>query len=185
MKRIIVAGLLGSLVMIVWLTVVNGLFGFSARIDMNKVENEPEVYQFLKENVTEPGRYVINPEVTPERRFPGDEPVFGLFYSGVGHDAAGGMMIFGLIAIIIVPFLAAYLLAQASDRVLSSSPKKVMFFFVFGLICALFGDLDQYGIAGYPLGDAVLLGLSTVVLWTLTGAAIAWRIRPSGGVETS
>ena len=179
MKRIVAAGLLGSLVMIVWLTVVNGLLGFSARIDMKKVENEREVYEFLKENVTEPGRYVINPEITPERRFPGGEPVFGLFYSGVGHEAAGGLMIFGLVAVIAVPMLGAYLLSRASDRVLSSYPRKVLFFFVIGLVSALFGDLDQYGIAGYPLGDALLLGVSSVVLWTLVGSVIAWRIRPA------
>ena len=180
MKRIVIAGLLGSLVMMVWLFVVNGLLGFSARIDMKKVENEREVYEVLKENITEPGRYVVNPEVSPERDFPGEEPVFGLFYSGMGHGTAGGMMIFGTVMILLVPMLAAWLLSRASDRVLSSYPRKVLFFIVLGLLFALFGDMNQFGIGGYPLGDALLIALNHIVLWILVGLVIAWRIKPSG-----
>ncbi len=180
MKRTVVAGLLGSLVLIVWMVVVNGLLGFSSRINMKKLDNEPHVYEVLKENVTQPGRYVVNPEPTSEGRFPDGDPVYGVTYSGAGHGSAGGIMIAGLAALIIVPMAGAWLLSQASDRVLSSYPKKVLFFFVLGLLIALFSDLNKFGIDGYPLKDALMLGMHDIVLWTLVGFVIAWRIKPGG-----
>jgi hypothetical protein len=180
MKRIIVAGLLGSLVMIAWMFVVNGLLGFGASINMNKVQNEREVYEVLKKNVSEPGRYVVNPETTSEGRYPDEEPVFSLLYSGMGHGTAGGQMILGLVVMILLPTIGAWLLAHSSERVLSSYPRKVFFFFLTGLLLFLFGDLNQYGIGGYPLGDIILLGLNHMALWIVVGLVIAWRIKPSG-----
>ena len=179
MKRIVIAGLLGSLMLVVWMFVVNGLFGFSSRINMKQVENERQVYEMLKENVTQPGRYVINPEVTSEQRFHEGEPVYGLTYSGMGHGSAGANMLANLVVALIIPMTGAWLLSRASDKVLSSYPKKVLFFFVLGLLIALFSDFNKYGIDGYPLGDVLLLGAHTIVLWTLIGAVIAWRIKPS------
>ena len=181
MKRIVVAGLLGSLVLIVWMFVVNGLFGFSSRIDMKQVENERQVYEMLKENVPQPGRYVVNPELTGEGRYPDEAPVFSILYSGTGHGTAGGQMIVGLVVMLLVPMLGAWLLAQASDRVLSSYPKKVLFFFALGLLIAMFSDLDKSGIGGYPLGDVIMLSLHDIVVWTLVGLVVAWRIKPGGG----
>jgi hypothetical protein len=180
MKRIIVAGLLGSLVLIVWLFVVNGLLGFSASINMKQVDQEREVYEVLKESITAPGRYVVNPQVTGEGRFPDEDPVYGVFYSGMGHGSAGGLMLASLFVLLLVPFSGAWLLAQASDRILSSYPRKLLFFFVIGVLFALFSDFNQFGIDGYPLGDAVLCGAHDIVLWTLMGSVIAWRIRPTG-----
>jgi len=84
MKRIVIAGLLGSLALIVWMVVVNGLLGFSSRIHMKQVDNERLVYEVLKENVSQPGRYVVNPDTTSGGRFPDGEPVYGVMYSGKG-----------------------------------------------------------------------------------------------------
>jgi len=180
MRKVIIAGLLGCLAMIVWLFVVNALLGFSSRINMGRLENEREVYEVLKANVTEPGRYVVNPEADPERGYPGEEPVYGLFYSGMGHGTAGRQMLLSLPVIVLVPMIGAWLLSQASDRTLSSYPRKVFFFFLIGLLFALFSDFNQYGIDGYTLGDTLLLSLNHILLWTFAGAVIAWRIKPSG-----
>jgi hypothetical protein len=180
MKKIVAAGLLGCLVMIAWLFVANGLLRFSASVNMKKLENEREVYEVLKANVDSPGRYVVNPEADPESGYPADEPVYGLFYSGIGHGSAGRQMLISLPVMILVPILGAWLLAQASDRVLSSYPRKVFFFFVIGLLFVLLGDFNQYGIDGYPLGDMLLVGLNHLAMWTAAGLVIAWRIRPAG-----
>jgi hypothetical protein len=180
MKRIVIAGLMGSLVLIVWMVVVNGLLGFSSRINMKQVNNERQVYEALKENVSQPGRYTVNPEPTGEGRYPEDDPVFSILYSGMGHGTAGGQTIAGLVMLILVPMTGAWLLAQASDKVLSSYPKKVFYFFVLGLLIALFSGFDKYGIDGYPLKDALMLGLHDIVLWTLVGFVIARKIRAGG-----
>ena len=78
MRRVLVASLLGLVVMLVWLVVVDGVLGFTRNIEMNTLPNERVVYTFLTQQVTEPGRYVCNPEVTPAQDFPGEEPIFAI-----------------------------------------------------------------------------------------------------------
>ena len=178
MKKVIIAGLLGGLVLIIWSFVVNGLLGFGSSINMKQVQNERPVYEMLKENVTQPGRYVVKPEATTEGRFPDEDPVYSVLYSGMGHGTAGGHMFAGLAVFFLVPMIGAWLLTQASNRVLSNYLKKVFFFFVIGLLFALFCGFGKFGIGGYPLKDALMLGLHDIVVWTLVGLVIAWRIKP-------
>jgi hypothetical protein len=97
----------------------------------------------------------------------------------MGHDTAGGVMIAGLVVMLVLPMTAAWLLSQASDRVLASYPRKVFFFFTLGLLIALFSDFNKYGIDGYPLGDVLMLGAHDILVWTIVGVVIAWRIKPA------
>lgn len=182
MKRVIIAGLLGALVLIVWTFAVNGLLRFKSNMDMKQLPNEREVYEVLKENVEEPGRYVCNPEVASDRRFPEGEPVFSILYGGVGHEAAGGFMWLGLVVYILSPIIAAWMLSQASARVLSSYTSKVLFFTAIGLLFALFGDLANAGIGDYPIRDAIVWGLHDIILWTLIGLVVGARLRPQAAV---
>ena len=178
MKRVMIAGLLGALVLIVWTFTVNGIFRFKANIDMKQVPNEREVYEVLKENVTEPGRYVCNPEVTEDRRFPEGEPAFGILYGGMGHEGAGRLMWLGLVIYILSPIIAAWMLSQSSVRVLSSYMRKVLFFTAIGSLFALSGHLAGAGIGGYPIRDAVIWGLHDIVLWTLIGFVASAMMKP-------
>ena len=182
-KQVIVAGVLGCIVIIVWGFVVNGLLGFKSGIDMNRLPDEQRVYKMLKETVVEPGRYSCDPEVTPGEGFPGDEPAFSILYSGIGHGAAGKLLVFEIVIFFLAPLIGAWLLSAASMRILSSYPRKVLFFTGIGLLFALFGDLMDFGIGGYPLPDAVKLAVHDVVLWTVLGLVVAWRIQPGRGSE--
>ncbi len=182
LKRVIPAGLLGWVVLMVWVFVVNGMFGFRRSIDMNRVAGEKQVYALLKEKIVEPGRYIFNPEVSRERGFPGEEPVYSVHYSGMGHGTAGMMMLIDLLIGIVSVTLAAWMLSVTSARILSSYPRKVLFFAAIGLLFALFGDLTRFGIGGYSLKPALLLALNSVVAWTLVGLVVAWRIKPGVSV---
>lgn len=182
LKKVIVPGLMGGVVVIVWAFVVNGILGFQARIDMKQIADERQVYAILKEQIVEPGRYVCNPALTPEGRFPDGEPVFSVLYGGVGHEAAGGLALLGLVIFLISPMVGAWLLSQASARVISSYARKVLFFVAMGLLLALSADLPRFGIGGYPSRDALLLGASHLVMWTLVGLVVAWRMKPDVGV---
>jgi len=177
--KVISAGLLGGVVMLVWMFVVNGLFRFQASIDMKQIPAERQVYEALKENVVEPGRYVVNPELTSDNRFPEGEPVFSILYGGVGHEAAGGLMLVGLVVFFLAPFIGAWMLSQASDRVLTSYPRKVLFFVAIGLLFAIYTDMASFGIGDYPLKDAVLLAIDHILVWMLVGLVVAWRITTS------
>ncbi len=178
MKRVIVAGVAGSVVLAVWTIVVNGVFGFKARIDMKQPPNERQVYEVLKANVTEPGRYVCNPPLT-DTGFVLNEPMYAIQYAGFGHEAAGQEslmhMLFGLLATV----LAAYMLSTSADHVLKKYGRRVLYFTTIGLFLALASEMGKYGIGGYPLGDAVIMGVHAVVQWTVVGLVVAWIAKPT------
>lgn len=178
MKNVIGAGLLGGVVLILWTFVANGVFGFQSRIDMRQLSAEAQVYETLKEHIRIPGRYTVNPQLTAEGRFPDGEPVFSVLYGGVGHEAAGSLMLLGLVLFLLTPVIGAWMLSQTSVRVLSSYGRKVLFFTAIGLLFAIYGDLTSYGIGNYPLNGALAFAAYHMVTWTLVGLAVAWRIRP-------
>ncbi|MGD9403464.1 MAG: hypothetical protein PVF95_14490 [bacterium] len=179
MKRVLLAGLLGGLVLIVWLIVVDGLLGFSRAIDMKQLPEERVVYAFLVEHVKETGRYVLNPEVLPEQEFPGDDPIFGLHYTGLGHDDAGQEMLVGLVVMLLAPIAGAYLLANSSDRTLSKYGRRVAFFAMIGVVAALLGLMARFGLARYSPVDASAWAVHDLAAWVLAGLVVSRLIRPA------
>lgn len=177
-RRIIFAGLLAGVVLLVWFIAVDGILGFKRGFEMHELGNERTVYAFLSENVTEPGRYVCNPEVIPEQGFPGDDPIYVVQYSGLGHDDAGQEMLAGLIIMFLAPLLGAWLLANASGRVLAHYGTRLLFFIGLGCVMALFGLMTRFSIGGYPLPDALALTLHDLVSWIVVGVLVAWIVRP-------
>ncbi len=181
-KKVIVAGLLGGLALMVWLFVVNGVFGFHSRLTMKEVTAEQVVYEVLKEQITEPGRYLVNPPRGNDGLYtrPG-QPVYSVLYGGYSHEAWGFLMLVGLAIFVVAPMIGAWLLSRTSTRLLSSYPRKVMFVVVMGIQFALVSDMLAFGIGGYPLKDAILLGLNHLAAWTVVGLVVAWRITPERG----
>ena len=178
-RRVILPGLVGGLVLIVWTFLVNGIFGFKSNIDMKRIPEERIVYEVLKENVTEPGRYSCNPEVIPEKGFPENEPVFSVIYGGVGHEAAGRLMLTQLPIVFIAPLIVAWMLSVTSRRILSRYMRKVLFVAAVGLFLAVFVRLSDFGIGSYPANDALVLALHDLVLWTVIGIVIGGMVRPA------
>ena len=177
-KRVILPGLVGGFVLIVWTFLVNGMLGFKSRVDMKQIPEERAVYEILKENVTGPGRYICNPEVVPERGFPENEPVFSVLYGGVGHEAAGRLMLVHLPLFFIAPIIVAWMLSVTSKRILLRYVRKVLFVMAVGLFLAVFVRLSDYGIGSYPANDALVLALHDLVLWTVIGIVMGGMIRP-------
>jgi len=178
MKKVFVSGLVGAVVLLVWTFVLNGILGFNARLSMKQVPNEREVYHVLKATITEPGRYLCNPALASDGRFPENEPVFGILYSGVGHEAAGLGAILGLLQFLIVPSIAAWLLSITSDQFRSRFLNRVLFFVVIGFLLAIAGDLNSFGIGASPLTVALIFAARTIVTWTILGLVIAALMRP-------
>jgi len=182
LKRILVAGLLGGIVLVAWVFLIDGVLGFKRSIEMNQIPDERIVYEILREHVVEPGGYICNPEITSDKVFPGDYPVFSIQYSGLGHASAGRELLFGLLVFLITPVFGAWMLSKTSERTLSNYPRKVLFFVVMGVVFGLFGDLTRFGIGGYPMSDAIALALHDTVAWSVVGLVVAWRFRPATGV---
>jgi len=170
--------LVGAVVLIVWTFVLNGVLGFNARLNMNRGPNEPEVYSVLKATITEPGRYLCNPALTSDGRFPDNEPVFGIQYAGVGHEAAGLGAILGLFQFLIVPLLGAWMLSKTSEKYRSRFINRAGFFVIIGVLVAITGDLSSFGIGASPLTVSLIFAVRTIVTWTIVGTAIASIMRP-------
>ena len=179
MKRVILAGLLGGVVLAVWFVIVDGVLGFKRGIEMKELADERSVYGFLVGHVPEPGRYVVNPEISPDRGFPGNDPVFAVQYSGLGHADAGQEILVGLVVMLLAPVLGAWIVSNASSPVLSGYGSRLVFFSVIGLVFSLFGVIERFGLARYSLGNAVALSVHDLVAWVLAGLVIAWLVRPT------
>jgi len=175
--RVLLSGLLGAVVLVLWTFVANAVFGFKARVEMRPVPNERAVYAALKDNVVAPGAFMVNPALTPEGRFPDGEPVFAIRTSGLGHEAAGRMFLVEPALGLLAAMLAALLLAAASPRVLASYPRKVLFVAGLGALLGLSGEVSRVGIGGYPPATGLLLAANVMVGWTLAGLAMAWPAR--------
>ena len=177
--RILGAGVLGALVMFVAAFVVNGIFGFTARLELRPVPNEAAVYALLKEAIVEPGGYIANPPLVPGQGFPLNQPVYRIHYSGFGHEAAGRQEILRLVVVLVATTLAAWITSMASGRVLASWARRFGLFVLMGLWLAVFSDLPQHEIGGHPWRSAVALAVYDLALWALAGAVMAWLLRPA------
>lgn len=135
-------------------------------------------YEYLLEHITEPGRYVINTEVLPEQKFPGDAPIFVVQCSGLGHDDAGQEMLVGLIIMFLAPFFGAWILANTSGRILSRYVSRLFFFTGIGIVMSLFGIMGRFSIENYPLSKTLVLTIHDLVVWIIAGLVIVWLIRP-------
>lgn len=172
--------MLGAVVMTVWAFVVNGMFWFTKDIAMKEIPDERAVYEVLKKNIVAPGRYVCNPALTPTG-VPLNEPVFGITYSGTGHEAAGPEEVRDLILGFLSVLIAAWMLSVTSERILSSYFRRVLFFAAIGLLFAVFSDLQKSGISAYPMHDALLWAAYDVAMWTVVGFVVASVIKPELG----
>ncbi|HGJ65338.1 TPA: DUF1761 family protein [bacterium] len=179
LKKVISAGLIGGLTLIIWAILINGFFGFKYSIDMKKVPNQPQVYQILKENITEPGRYLCNPALTESNMFPENQPVFSILYGGMGHEAAGPIsVILDFLYAFLTATLCAWLLSLTSEKIISSYPRKVFFVLLIGLLFAFFSDIKKYGIGNYPLNDTLIMTFHNIILWIVLGLVISLFIKP-------
>jgi len=178
-KKLLKAGLAGGLTLIVWTILINGFFGFKHRMDMKHVPDEMAVYQILKQHIIEPGRYLCNPPLTDSNQFPDNEPVFSILYAGFGHEAASPLSeVFSLLIAIVTATICAFLLSFASERILSTYPRRVFFVFLIGLLITFFSDSAKYGIGSYPLSDTLIIAVHNIIRWTVLGAVIGLIVKP-------
>jgi hypothetical protein len=169
----LLAAALGMVALFFWNAVANTVFHLRPRIEMRQVPAERTVYEIVKRSITEPGGYTLNPAVTAAGRFPQDEPVFGLHYSGFGHEAAGTMLLLQILLAFTGTLLATLLLSATSEHVRSHFSRRFFFFAGIGLLVAVLGDLPRFGIGGLPAGPAMLAAASTFGSWLLAGATMA------------
>jgi len=111
--------------------------------------------------------------------FQKNEPAFSVLYGGVGHEFAGTQMLIQLPLFFLAPLLAVWLLSKSSKEFLDSFLKKVLFFIGIGLLISLYTNLMNFGIADYPLSDALLWSAYNIVIWTFIGLVAGWKLTPA------
>jgi hypothetical protein len=180
-KRIIVAGLLGTVVMIVWV-----LFSFAVlRIGgetIRPVPNQAELHAALKARITEPGTYACLYIASEEEaaRIPNyrDEPLYAITYKGTTHNTVPGFRNLGVLSVLFAPLAAAWLLTKASAALLARYWARVLFVASLGVFVALAGDWPRAVADEQRAADLLVTTANTVATWLVAGLAISWRIGP-------
>jgi hypothetical protein len=187
-KEVLAAGLLGGVVMLVWLFVTNAVLPFKSNLihQALPLANQLEVHEALRDNITESGTYNI-PYLSreAEAQFPdyGNQPVYSITYEGYTHGGGSGgstMSSFPVVimAVFIPPLIAAWMLSVASPAILAKYTRRFLFVAVLGVIVALYDDVLQMAFGPQPKDYLTFLALNNLIAWTLTGLVIARRIRP-------
>ncbi len=180
-KRIIVSGLLGTVVMVVW-TIFSFAVLRSGGREIRPVPDQAGLHAALKARITQPGTYACL-YVSSEReaaQFPNyrDEPLYSITYTGTTHNTVPGFKNLGALSIVLAPMLAAWLLAKSSGHWFRRYPTRVAFVTMLGVFVAIAGDWPR-AVADEQLASGLLqTTANTIATWLLAGLAIAWRITP-------
>jgi len=176
-KEILLSGLLGGVVIFVWLIVSTALLPLNGN-SANQIPNDKEIHTILKEKIRQSGIYFL-PDHPDENQddYPDyeNEPVFSIIYGGRTPSTFMGQFIFELLCIFIAPMVAGWLLSMASESILAKYSRRVLFVAVLGLFLAVFAEL----FSPKPLDKILLSSLNNVITWALVGLVIAWRIKPA------
>jgi hypothetical protein len=181
-KRIILAGLLGTVVTIVWV-----MFSFAVlRIggqSIKPVPDQAELHAALKSRITQPGTYACL-YISSEREaaeFPNyrDEPLYAITYKGYTHNTVPGFKNLGVLSVLLAPMLAAWLLSKASDGLLQRYFARVLFVTLLGVFASMAGDWPRAVVDEQQASSLLLTTANTIVTWLLAGLAIAWGIKPA------
>jgi hypothetical protein len=187
-KRIILAGLLGTTVMVIWAFLSFAVLRIGGQT-IKPVPDQAELHAALKSRITQPGTYACL-YVSSERemaQFPNylNEPVYAITYKGYTHSTVPGFRNLGVLSILFAPVLAAWLLTKASESVLKRYATRVLFVMMLGLFVAMAGDWPRAVADEQQASRLLLTTANTIVTWLLAGLAIAWRIRPEKSEKQS
>jgi hypothetical protein len=178
-RSVLVAGLLGGLVIFVWLFVSQAILPIRSGYVLNTVPDQMEVHRVLKEKIAEPGIYVV-PYLSPEEEAatPGyrDEPIFQIAYHGETHGSVAGPLQPALLAMLLGPWLAAWLLSMTSPAILASYARRVLFVALLGVFLVVVGVWLPTLYDARPAGLTVFYVVNGILTWILAGLVIAWRV---------
>lgn len=178
-KEILFSGFLGGLVLILWLFVTTTVVPISGDI-ADRIEGDKEIHSLLKDKIPETGIYWLPSDRSQFSDYR-NEPLFVVYYPGTTPSKWITPMIVVALLALVSPMIVGWLLSKASVRILSRYSSRVLFVTVIGLLFAAYGDV--YSVK--PLDKMLLSSISNVIVWTLVGLILAWRIRPKSRVMES
>ena len=144
--------------------------------------DQVQIHAALKQRIIRPGTYVC-PYLPPNERsalFPDylNEPIFAVTYKGYTHATVPGFASLGILSFLLAPMAAAWLLLQASERVLATYFRRVFFVTALGLFVAVSSDLLRSLTDEQPFSAVAEMAAVSVITWGFVGLVVAWRIKP-------
>jgi hypothetical protein len=181
-KDIMISGVLGGVVMFVVMLACRLFLSGVGNSGFRTMPGQGQIHAALKERISEPGTYVC-PYLPPNERsalFPDylNEPIFAVTYRGYTHATVPGFASVGILSFLLAPMAAAWLLSQASDKVLSTYSRKLLFVTTLGLFIAVSTDLLRTLTEEQPFPAALRMAVVSLITWALIGLVLAWRIKP-------
>jgi hypothetical protein len=176
MKReILLSGLLGGLVIFAWIILSTSIIPLSGDLP-KQIPDDKEIHTLLKDKIPESGIYWLpGHEGQTKGLYPDydNEPIFYIIHGGVTPGTMMAPTIVEILCIFLTPIIAAWILSMASETILARYTRRVLFVTGIGLLFAVYGDLYSQK----PLDLVALSSLNNVIVWTLVGLVLAWRIK--------
>ncbi len=142
-KEILLSGLLGGLVIFVWIIISSSIIPLSGNIP-KEIPDDKEIHAKLKNKIHESGIYWLPGHAGQEEGLYPDydnEPIFYIIYGGVTPSSMTAPTIVEILCILLTPIIAAWILSKASEKILSGYTRRALFVMAIGLLFAVYGDL--------------------------------------------
>lgn len=180
-RKIIIAGLLGGIAMVVWIIISYGILPFRD-MTIKEMPNEDTVFNVVSENITESGYYYYPSLAQGESAYHARHesgPIFGIIYQQVGEEEVGlEKLVLALLIAFTTPMIPAWILSIISEKKICTYWQRVFIVLLFGIFLAIFSDLSNRVFNNYPLDYTIISAINNVITWALAGSVIAWIIKP-------
>ena len=180
MKKVLIAGLLGGIVLFVW-TAISWMGIRPFIMDVKPLPNADVVLEQFAD--AESGLYMHPTEEMEgweEAYASGPRITFMVFHPDGKDPFAPSMFIYGLILNIIAASIVAYILALACEATvrLVRYGTRVNFVVLFGVFLSVMADLTNLNYWDFPAELVFLNVFDNIITWALVGSVLAWRIQP-------
>lgn len=186
MKKILVPGVLGGLVIFVWTFISWTVLPWHNSV-INEIPNGEAMAQAMKsEGMTSavyhfPGMPENDDEAYQKawaERFLKGPNINFMVYSTKGSDMMDPVLFLrSLILNILAALLASYLLLQAMGST-SGLLQRALFVTALGAFVAITYPMAEWNWWNFPTDFTLVAVADTVITWFLAGLVIAWRLKP-------
>lgn len=184
MKKIIIAGIVGGLILFVWGFLVNAVIPLHSP-SLRSIPNEDAVIGVLQSTLITPGVYIFPGMVTDKQPSSIEAytqkyqrgPLGMIIYRPTGADPfMASQMIVGLLIAIISGILAAWFLSR-STAMMSKYFTRVIFCGMLGVFVTFFIHINSWNWYFYPLDYTTANIADTILGWLLAGLGIGAIIK--------
>jgi hypothetical protein len=187
MKKVIIGGILGAVIIFIWSFIAWGVVPLHDST-MRNIANEDSLITLMRSTMDAKTVYVFPgmpakvPGTTSEQKEAAMKeweqkyakgPTGMIFYDPKGSSPMmPGQMVVGFIICFLSTALAGWLLAR-STAIASGYMARVMYCGVLGIFISLVAHLTNWNWMGYPLDFTIAMMVDTIIGWILAGLGIA------------